>query len=450
MKIIFLIIVILGLWASSCETPPPQPTAEISPVHQDDITKPVLLRISPSHEQKLGDFPHTTVDIIGIIQDESPLTGTINELPLKLSYLGNKQYQFKISLPLIPGENTVLLHVRDTHGNLLQREITYYNGDAPKLILRPERQQLPPGGTTFFEVFLEQNNQQHPLPIEDIELRAQRGYFEGSQYQAPHESGADHIFAYYKQQNAKGNVRLMIMKGNISLKGHGPQQTRLGENTEYTIQIANEGNIESVQNILSVKIPSGCEFVEANHAGKYLGTVGEIHWQLPKLGPGVQDTVQFTIKGTRLGADQFYASLSSGEENLAKTEIPFQIVGIVTIHHSCEESSLLVDQPITIQVKLTAQEELKDLKFTYHFDAEKIAFIKVKGEHSQSITLNFEVSGDKVILNPSVEAAAQDCLDIVLHFKVRRVGKINNRVECIATFGNQRQVLEDSLVLYAE
>lgn len=448
MQKIFRLFIIIILLANGCGTPTEQVNTITSNIDSSDFSAPTLIQISPSHEQQISSVPVTNIQVTGVLQDSNAITASLNDITLSLSLMSNNRYQFVTNIPLVPGENIIILKAQDSKGNRMQKEITYFNGNAPRLVLLPERQQLPPGGTTFLEIFLEKDGQRQPLAIEDVEIRAQRGYLEGSQYQAPSESGSDQIFAVYKQQNAKGSLRMMIRKGEMEVTIDGPKQIRLGRNTEYTIYVRNAGEIESVQNTLSVKIPDNYSFVSASHSGQYLEAVREIHWQLEKLGPGLQNSVSFTAKANDVGDTTFEVNLNSGEENLAQTNTASEVIGVVEIIHTCEGNDLQVDKNITIQVNLTAQENLKGLQFVYYFDSEKIAFIKAEGQDHKNNTLHFQLSGNKVLIQPSlINLSVQDQISMQLQFKIRRAGTIQNRLECTALYGNSEQVLEHSLTL---
>ncbi len=450
MKFLFLLLFSF-LFFSNCSTPPEE-TQDITNIDvKQDITEPILLNLTPYNQQRISDTPLANINIKGILKDDSPITATLDNIKLNLIDQGNGCYQFQTTISLIPGENTFLLKVQDSFGNKILKEITYFNGQAPRLILKPERNELPPNGKTFFEVVLEREGQTQSLSSEEVNLHAQRGSFQGLRYNAPSESGSDLIFAECKAQNAKGKIRLTIRKTDISLACIGSPTIRLENKEEYSIQVSNHGEMESLHNKISLKLPETCEFISANKDGEYLAPIREIQWRLDTLGIGITETLKFVIKGNKIGKEKFYLELRSGTEIVQSNSTDVEVIGAIIITHDSNCSIVNVDQEFTTSFHITAQEALKNFQILYKFDNGRTifqkAFGKIKGQG-----LKFTVSENTIIIHPDNQSLQpNEIVSGQIQFRSRRAGTIRNEIICnYKMINGQSQTVSAPLTITSE
>ncbi len=449
MKIVlFLCFIIAAL--ISCNAPVQETEQPVVSQETKDQKPPLLISITPQSGSKIADTPRSSIEIVGILKDESSITGTLEDTPLRF-IPKDGVYHFNCNMTLVPGENIFLLKVQDAHGNLLQKEITYLNGEAPRLILQPERQQLPPGGHTFFEVFLEKEGQRQPLSFNEIEIQSQQGYFQGPKYQAPTESGSDIVSAYYRPENAKGRIRIYIRKSSMEINIKGSNEIFLGNQAKFNIQIVNGGELESLRNRVSIKLPKTCEFVSAEQQGEYLAPIREIYWNFATLGPGVQENLQCMIQAAEIGEDKLICTVEAAKEKIAETSIPISVIGGFTIEHKSDFTTIPVDKDVTIQFTLNGRLPVQNLQLAYRFDAEKIVFVQAAGNDAQGNKLQFLVSGDIIQISPKLALASQATISAKLQFKARRIGTITNVLECSYNLKDgTSQSIQDSITLYAE
>ena len=447
---IILGVTILSSLLTSCGSPPPPPPSQEQKQEVRDVAPPVLTGLQPADGEKISEKALAKVTISGTLSDASEVVAaSINAIALELT-AGQNGYQFSKEVKLVPGDNVFHFIAKDVHGNTLDHEFHYINGKASRLILEPERRQLPPGGQTFFEVFLETpEGQRQPLAIQNIEIKAQQGYCQGPKYRAPSHSGTDTITAYYPSENARGMTRISVKKPNLVAEYQGPKTVAIETVGNYRIKVINKGQLESLNNRLTVKVPEGFRFVEADKDGKYLAPVREIQWQFPTIGTGVSDSFNFSLEASERGSEKLLVTLESCREEVWRKHFSLGAIGAFKIVHNCERSLVQVGQTAQIQLQLIGNEPVTNVVVTYEFP-DLVEFVSADAKSSSGGKIRTAVAGNKIIFSDIASIGSGQRLTCSIALRIRRFGNIKNIATITYRKGKEQQTEQDLLTIYTQ
>lgn len=358
-------------------------------------------------------------------------------------------YAFEVDIALVPGINELVLTAADSHGNISQKEITYSNGEAPRILLIPEQTEVPVGGHTFWEIFLEEKGQRRPLAPDEIKIQAERGYFEGAKYYAPQYRGEDAITVHYPGKNLEGTATIQIEKPKFTGTCQGPAQLYRGEDGKYVIQVRNASQLVANQTQLVVKLPDGLDFKNAGGDGQYRKLVNEISWKLGTVGTGGAGEFKFSIEGSKLGQRNLQVTLHSCMEKVWETSCPVIVAGECDIEHLCLTPDIRIGERATFQIKLTAKQKMKNVICEYEFP-EQLIFDSHSNARMQAAgsPVSFESEGNKIIFRPVNKLAPGETVSLEVKLQAKRAGVFQNTLHVtFTTAADQPCSMKDAFTL---
>ncbi|MHC4982064.1 MAG: DUF7507 domain-containing protein [Planctomycetota bacterium] len=145
---------------------------------------------------------------------------------------------------------------------------------------------------------------------------------------------------------AEASVRTVVLRPSLVITKTGPEAQFIGRAVTYTIKVANRGDGEARNTILTDMVPANAEYVRSTGGGSM--AAGKVTWSLGTIDPGESREVTITLRPTALGRIRntatatAYCSEGSGE---AVT----MIKGIPAILLECVD----VEDPIEVGTNVT-------------------------------------------------------------------------------------------------
>ena len=126
--------------------------------------------------------------------------------------------------------------------------------------------------------------------------------------------------------------KVTVREPSLVLTKSGPKKRYIGTNIAYDITVANRGDGEARNTVLTDTLPAGVTFVSATGGGQASG--GKITWNLGTLPPDGSKKVSVTVKAARAG-DMRNVVSATAVCSKASAEAVTQVAGIPAILLEC-------------------------------------------------------------------------------------------------------------------
>ncbi len=127
---------------------------------------------------------------------------------------------------------------------------------------------------------------------------------------------------------AKASAEATVRKPTLTLSKRGPDTRFIGRPAEYTLTVANTGDVPARDVILVDTISGVGEFVKASGNGQF--AEGKVTWALGTLAPGASKTVEVVLVGRRVGriADEAVVTAYCAD---ARAQASTEVKGVAAI-----------------------------------------------------------------------------------------------------------------------
>ncbi len=432
--LVILFYIILSLCLTSCKTPPsPTPPQKNKAI---DKTPPKIIDLQIKTEAS-SDSSKTLPKTIKVTGQLIEINGirklSINEQDILFRKEKSKNtYNFESQLDLLPGLNTFVLLIEDTSGNIQKKTISHQNGTSPTIYIELEKEKLPPLGKSYFNVYMNEEGKKIPLPIKNVKLKAQYGYIKGLEYQAPTNIGIDVITAKYPPNNGLGKTEISIISPKMQTKWEAKEHCFMGDNEKIVIHIKNIGNIEALQTKLIVNLPENVLFQRASQNSNYIGTVRQIHWDMGTLGVGVEEEAHFWVLAQKNNSAKYFLSLESSQQEIIKDSFAFKIKGDIQLQHKCNRSLVRLEEEVTIERIIKANQKLFQLKIEQQFPKE-CKFIHAEmnfiSGHLKKEQTQFSLSGNTIEFEETPSLLPGEEIIIKTTLLIKRYGNLEDNLQ---------------------
>lgn len=204
-----------------------------------------------------------------------------------------------------------------------------------------------------------------------------------------------------------------VLQAELSISAAGPQIQPISREDTYEVLVTNSGDLPAASAMISVKVPSGLEVIEAAKYA-YDSNTRTLRWRVEKLPVDTTAPVQFRARSTVAGDQTITATVqSAGTRDAVATHTTLVIsrpIPVVTVINEDEFS--LVGAPINFQVvianagsksaddlrvRVAMPEGLEAVKSSkYRVTAGTIEFPAKQLKAGQKIVLAFQAVGDRV------------------------------------------------------
>lgn len=314
--------------------------------------------------------------------------------------------------------------VKDREGNRLKEELSYINGKTLELVLKPERSELSPGDHTFFEVFLLKDGKETFVNIEDIEIDARQGYFEGPKYIAPSNSGTDFITAKHKTKNAKGLAKIKVKRPRLYISWSGNNTYKFSKKISCKIEVFNRGNFSVFKNKLVLKLPENLDFMGADKKSEYFAPVREVHCEFGLIGAEVKKIFTFYFRPRKDGKYFIKTAVKSCGIDIKNKTFQFEVYGPFRVNLAPDQKVTPVGSVVNIKGAIIATEEIENLRISYKFPDQMLfqkGTSKLNGKK-----YNFSILSRKISFPKFEIFKKNDKLEFFLTLKVIRFGNLKN------------------------
>lgn len=162
---------------------------------------------------------------------------------------------------------------------------------------------------------------------------------------------------------ADGNLKvedtqeIEVLAPQLEVQIDGPSKRFLERKGTHTITISNPGTAPAKNVHLTVSIPPGMDFVEANNAGSYDEATRKVHWMLEELPVRQQGQVKLVTIPTQEGTQELTASAQADLGVTAEEQLAVSVEGIAAILFQVAdaEDPIAVDGETTYEIRVVNQ-----------------------------------------------------------------------------------------------
>ena len=140
------------------------------------------------------------------------------------------------------------------------------------------------------------------------------------------------------------DVELEVIAPQLELAVNGPKYRYLETKAAFAISVSNPGTASADDVLLTVKMPPGLEFIEANNAGYYNAERHTVAWSLVSLPAGRAGDVKLIARPTKAGDFALKLDAKSGKELTTEMEHPLRVEGLASLSFSVTD----LEDPIEV------------------------------------------------------------------------------------------------------
>ena len=210
--------------------------------------------------------------------------------------------------------------------------------------------------------------------------------------------------------SVRQDVELEVIAPALEVAVNGPKYRYLDTKAVFGITVSNPGTAQAEDVMLTVKLPAGLEFVEANNAGYYNAEKHVVAWSLVSLPEGRAGDVKLVTKPTKAGEFAIKVDARSGRDLTAEMEHPLKVDGLASLTFSVTdlEDPIEVGSETTYEIRVSnpGSKAASNIRIVGIAPA-GMRIIEGKGSSPNQIQGDHIVFGPIASLNPKAEATFQ-------------------------------------------
>ena len=245
----------------------------------------------------------------------------------------------------------------------------------------------------------------------------------------------------------EGHAQFEVIAPDLKVAMNGPKKRFLERQAVYNIAISNPGTAPANDVELSVALPKGLKFVEANNAGQYDKASGNVFWSLEQLPAGETGVVTLTALPIEAGEHHLQIGAKAKGNLSANLDEPVYVEGIATVLFELVD----VNDPVEVGGETTYEIRVVNQGSKAASNVRVVALLppEMQATAADGPTAH-AIDGQRVLFEPIVQLAPKADTTFTVKAKAGAAGDVHLRVQLMSDEMRSPVTKEESTHVYAD